>query len=225
MRPGLRRRLPRRRLRRPQGPGLGGPGRGPHRSTPTSTSRPTTSACAATPPPTSLARWRTECPPRWKGRSEQRLVRQRRHQRRRLRHRRTARSRLNLANILDDAAATGIGAFVVGAAAHPRRRASTAGSRCSSRPRPTSAPAAACPSSTATARSPATTSGAPTSARAGDGVHPGQAGYGLIAWLVLHNGWGRLAAPACLTLRRRRPACVPGQVGCRPHPLPRRNAI
>jgi hypothetical protein len=24
---------------------------------------------------------------------------------------------------------------------------------------------------------------------AGDGVHPGQAGYGLLAWLVLHNGW------------------------------------
>ena len=25
---------------------------------------------------------------------------------------------------------------------------------------------------------------------AGDGDHPGQAGYGLIAWLVLHGGWG-----------------------------------
>ena len=24
---------------------------------------------------------------------------------------------------------------------------------------------------------------------AGDGVHPGQAGYGLLAWLVLHSGW------------------------------------
>jgi lysophospholipase L1-like esterase len=23
----------------------------------------------------------------------------------------------------------------------------------------------------------------------GDGHHPGQAGYGLIAWLVLHSGW------------------------------------
>ena len=23
----------------------------------------------------------------------------------------------------------------------------------------------------------------------GDGVHPGQAGYGLLAWLVLHTGW------------------------------------
>jgi hypothetical protein len=22
-----------------------------------------------------------------------------------------------------------------------------------------------------------------------DGIHPGQAGYGLIAWLVLHGGW------------------------------------
>ena len=26
-------------------------------------------------------------------------------------------------------------------------------------------------------------------ATAADGVHPGQAGYGLIAWLVLHHGW------------------------------------
>jgi hypothetical protein len=24
---------------------------------------------------------------------------------------------------------------------------------------------------------------------AGDGVLPGQAGYGLMAWLVLHTGW------------------------------------
>ncbi|HET8616533.1 MAG TPA: GDSL-type esterase/lipase family protein [Actinomycetales bacterium] len=24
----------------------------------------------------------------------------------------------------------------------------------------------------------------------GDGMHPGQAGYGLLAWLVLHGGWG-----------------------------------
>lgn len=24
----------------------------------------------------------------------------------------------------------------------------------------------------------------------GDGVHPGQTGYGLLAWLVLHSGWG-----------------------------------
>jgi acyl-CoA thioesterase I len=24
----------------------------------------------------------------------------------------------------------------------------------------------------------------------GDGMHPGQAGYGLLAWLVLHSGWG-----------------------------------
>lgn len=27
-------------------------------------------------------------------------------------------------------------------------------------------------------------------AASADGVHPGQAGYGLIAWLVLHHGWG-----------------------------------
>jgi lysophospholipase L1-like esterase len=28
-----------------------------------------------------------------------------------------------------------------------------------------------------------------TDLAAGDGTHPRQAGYGLIAWLVLHNGW------------------------------------
>lgn len=28
-----------------------------------------------------------------------------------------------------------------------------------------------------------------TDLAAGDGTHPGQAGYGLIAWLVLHGGW------------------------------------
>jgi len=34
---------------------------------------------------------------------------------------------------------------------------------------------------------------------AGDGVHPGQVGYGLIAWLVLHGGWHAwLGLPATL---------------------------
>jgi len=28
-----------------------------------------------------------------------------------------------------------------------------------------------------------------TDLAAGDGLHPGQAGYGLMAWLVLHTGW------------------------------------
>ena len=27
-----------------------------------------------------------------------------------------------------------------------------------------------------------------------DRVHPGQAGYGLIAWLVLHHGWSEWIA-------------------------------
>lgn len=32
---------------------------------------------------------------------------------------------------------------------------------------------------------------------AGDGIHPGQAGHGLIAWLVLHHGWHEwLGVPA-----------------------------
>ena len=61
-----------------------------------------------------LARWRTECPPRWKDRSEKRLVVSV-GMNDVVSGTTTARSRLNLANIIDDAAATGIATFVVGA--------------------------------------------------------------------------------------------------------------
>ncbi|GMA18521.1 hypothetical protein GCM10025862_05420 [Arsenicicoccus piscis] len=108
-----------------------------------------------------LARWRTECPPRWAARTERRLVIgvgagdvQRGIT--------TARSRLNLANILDDAQSQGIAAFVVGTP-RARTRSSTPPSRSSTRPRPTCAHAAASRSSTATSRSSATTSGPRTS--------------------------------------------------------------
>lgn len=133
------------------------------------------------------ARWRTECPPRWAGRGERRLV---------VSAGRadlaggltTARSRLNLANILDDAAGRGISAFVVGLApgtdtvenerigalAHAQadvcdRRGVTYVDCFTSLVRHEQwlADLAAGP----------------------DGTHPGQAGYGLLAWLVLHQGW------------------------------------
>lgn len=99
----------------------------------------------------------------------------------------TARSRLNLANILDDASTTGIAAFVVG-------------------PPPTADPdlnqrlevlvdaqADVC----ARRRITYVDCFRPllghdqwqSDLAAGDGFHPGQAGYGLIAWLVLHAGW------------------------------------
>jgi lysophospholipase L1-like esterase len=134
-----------------------------------------------------VARWGAECYPRWKNRAERRLV--------------VsvglndvvsgmtlARSRLNLANVLDEATNAGIGAFVVGLTPTldddlNRRVEALAEAQsdvCSRRGityvdcfRPLAthdqwmADLAASP----------------------DRSHPGQAGYGLIAWLVLHNGW------------------------------------
>lgn len=104
-----------------------------------------------------------------------------------------ARSRLNLANILDGASTRRIQSFVVGPPPHPHveegrvEELSTAfADVCHRR------------------RVPYVETFAPLRAHdqwladlaAGDGVHPGQAGYGLLAWLVLHNGWGAwLGAP------------------------------
>ena len=134
-----------------------------------------------------VARWGAECHPRWQGRAERRLV---------LSvgsndvvtGMTMARSRLNLANVLDEAANSGIGVFVVGLTPTldpetNRRIESLAQAQadvCARRGvtyvdcyRPLvshdqwMADVAASP----------------------DRVHPGQAGYGLIAWLVLHNGW------------------------------------
>lgn len=134
-----------------------------------------------------VARWAAECHPRWKGRAEKRLV---------LSvgmndvvtGMTMARSRLNLANILDEAKGAGIAVFVVGLTptldSEVNRRvevlAQAQADVCGRRGityvdcfRPLvrhdqwMADLAASP----------------------DRAHPGQAGYGLIAWLVLHNGW------------------------------------
>ena len=134
-----------------------------------------------------VARWAGEAHPRWKGRSERRLV---------LSFgtadirsgMTTARSRLNLANVIDEATNAGIGVFVVGLTpsldAELNRRiealAEAQSDVCARRGityvdcfRPLVshdqwlADLAASP----------------------DRAHPGQAGYGLIAWLVLHHGW------------------------------------
>ncbi|GAB3687480.1 GDSL-type esterase/lipase family protein [Angustibacter aerolatus] len=135
-----------------------------------------------------LARWREECGRRWAAEADNRLVVA------------TgagdpragislARTRLNLANVLDDATSEGLQPFVVGPAptadrsTHDATRTVTDAQRdvCSRR-------------------------GIPfvdcfepllqhdqwyADLEAGDGVHPGQAGYGLLAWLVLHGGWAR----------------------------------
>jgi lysophospholipase L1-like esterase len=135
-----------------------------------------------------MNRWRTECPPRWQGRNERRLV---------VgvgvedtaREISTARSRLNLANVLDEAATTGISTFVVGPTPQLDAEVNARLALLSE------AQADVC-----------SRRGVPfvdcfqplrdhdqwqSDLAAGDAVHPGQAGYGLIAWLVLHAGWLR----------------------------------
>ncbi|NYG06063.1 lysophospholipase L1-like esterase [Phycicoccus badiiscoriae] len=134
-----------------------------------------------------LARWKPECAPRWRGRAEKRLV---------ISVGTAdamggvtlARHRLNLANILDDAASAGIGTFVVSPPPTEdeelnakldvlvEAQADVCGRR--------TVPFVDCfrpllgheqwQSDLAASRV---------------AHHPGQAGYGLIAWLVLHNGW------------------------------------
>ncbi|MGB3829255.1 MAG: GDSL-type esterase/lipase family protein [Ornithinimicrobium sp.] len=133
-----------------------------------------------------MHRWRTECASRWQGRAERRLVVA-------VGARdiatgvSTARSRLNLANILDEASTSGIATFVVGPAP-------TLDGELNARLAALSvAQADVCERR-----------GVPfvdcfrplehhdqwlSDLAAGDGTHPGQAGYGLIAWLVLHYGW------------------------------------
>jgi lysophospholipase L1-like esterase len=132
-------------------------------------------------------RWSAECAPRWRGRAEKRLV---------LSvgigdvlsGMTLARSRLNLANILDEATNAGVSVFVVGLTPtldpdlnrKVEALAEAQADVCARRGityvdcfRPLvghdqwMADLAASP----------------------DRAHPGQAGYGLIAWLVLHNGW------------------------------------
>jgi lysophospholipase L1-like esterase len=97
------------------------------------------------------------------------------------------RSRLNLANVLDDAHSRRLAAFVVGppptADSDRNRRieelSDTFSDVCRRRDVPfvdTFSPLV-------------THEDWLTDLAAGDGVHPRQAGYGLIAWLVLHGGW------------------------------------
>ena len=134
-----------------------------------------------------LARWGTEGLLRWKDRRERRLV-VAVGQADLAQGLTTARSRLNLANVLDDATARGIAPFVVGppptldAEVNERLEiiVEAQADVCSRR----SIPFVDCfyplsehdqwISELSASR---------------DGRHPGQAGYGLLAWLVLHGGW------------------------------------
>lgn len=132
-----------------------------------------------------MARWRSECAPRWAGRSERRLVlglgaNDLVHSLT------TARSRLNLANILDEATTTGISAFVVGPTPVADRDlnlsiaalAEAQADVCARR----GVPFVDCFRPLVSHEDWQRDLGS-------DGSHPGQVGYGLIAWLVLHNGW------------------------------------
>ena len=134
-----------------------------------------------------LARWKSECAPRWEGREEKRLV--------------IsvgtgdamsgvtlARHRLNLANILDDAASAGIGTFVVSPPPADDEEINAKldvlveaqADVCARR----GVPFVDCFRPLLGHEQWQTDLAASRIAH-----HPGQAGYGLIAWLVLHNGW------------------------------------
>jgi len=136
-----------------------------------------------------LRRWHTEASPRWNGRSEKRLVVAVGHNDA-VKNMSTARVRLNLANILDDAAATGVAVFAVGP---PPTMDAELNARLEI---VVEAQADVC----ARRGVPYVDCYRPLSAHeqyrsdlgaSHDGIHPGQAGYGLIAWLVLHGGWDR----------------------------------
>lgn len=132
-------------------------------------------------------RWQTEGPARWGSTGEKRLVVQMGHADVR-RGTSVARHRLNLANILDEAASRGIATFVVGpppgadeeTTEQVRQLSDAQRDVCERRGVPfvdTCTPLAGHDQwDSDLATSP-------------DGSHPGQAGYGLIAWLVLHHGW------------------------------------
>lgn len=134
-----------------------------------------------------LSRWKAEGLVRWQERRERRLV---------VgvglfdvvTNLSTARSRLNLANVLDDATARGISPFVVGPP--PTLDPSTndrleviveaQADVCARR----SVPFVDCYYPLAEHDQWMGELGASRDQR-----HPGQAGYGLLAWLVLHGGW------------------------------------
>ena len=135
-----------------------------------------------------LHRWTTEVPSRWSGRSERRIVVSV-GTNDVLQGISLARHRLNLANLLDDAATAGVGTFVV---SPPPTDDADLNSRlevlveaqadvCSRRDVPF------VDSFTPLAGHDQWRTDLAASRVA---HHPGQAGYGLIAWLVLHHGWG-----------------------------------
>jgi acyl-CoA thioesterase-1 len=132
-------------------------------------------------------RWVEETPPRWAGRTERRLVVSVGTEDAR-RGVTLARHRLALANILDEAASRAISCFVVGPPPPPDPELADALDTL------VTAQADVCGRRSV----PFVDTFHPllgheqwhTDLAAGPiAGHPGQAGYGLIAWLVLHHGW------------------------------------
>ncbi len=99
-----------------------------------------------------------------------------------------ARQRLNLANILDEASSQGVAAFVVGPppSADPAMNEALGQVVEAQRDVCDRRGVVFVDAFTPLAGHEQWESDIASSA---DGVHPGQAGYGLIAWLVLHHGW------------------------------------
>ncbi|MFC6713190.1 GDSL-type esterase/lipase family protein [Branchiibius cervicis] len=181
----LRRRLVGRRLRRPQGTRLGRPGPGSHPHSGVDLHAYNLGVAGENSTDV-LGRWQGEAAVRWRDSNERRLVigvglndlRAGLS---------TARSRLNLANILDDASSSAISTFVVGPPptvdAETNARLQTlvdAQADVCSRRRVTYVDCF---------RPLLQHEQWNADLAATDGIHPGQAGYGLIAWLVLHAGW------------------------------------
>jgi acyl-CoA thioesterase-1 len=136
-----------------------------------------------------LHRWATEVPRRWVGRTERRVVISVGTSDV-LEGISLARHRLNLANLLDDATRSGVGTFVVGPppADDPELDArlevlvEAQADVCARR----GVPFVDC-FAPLLGHDQWRTDLATSRVR----HHPGQAGYGLIAWLVLHNGWAQ----------------------------------
>ena len=130
-----------------------------------------------------------------------------------------ARHRLNLANILDDAASTGVATFVV---SPPPTDDQTINDKLGVLVEAQADVLRSSQRAFVDCYSPLLGHDQWQSDLAASAVphHPGQAGYGLIAWLVLHNGWNGGSA---LDTAARRGRQVVKTTRCRPdlRPSPR----
>lgn len=133
-------------------------------------------------------RWQTEGARRFDGVAERRLVVQFGHADVRS-GTSIARLRLNLANILDEASSQGVATFVVGPPPAADAETNVALRQLVDAQRDVCDRRGVTFVDTFTPLAGHDQWESDIAASV-DGMHPGQAGYGLIAWLVLHHGWG-----------------------------------